>query len=245
MKKFLNIFLLTFIIVFITGLYFKNSIFAQNELSQMEIEVKEEPDFIEKNFPLVKIKSPYFINDLSYNKAENFIHHPFYYKFGVNDCYVHADIYPNMQKLEQILKEKNLRAMMFDCFRPHEAQLYMWKLHPNPKFLANPHKKGSLHSKGLALDIGLADATGKKLEFATGVDHFVSASSHNYKCKPEEQIKCDNRALLKSIMEQAGFRSIKHEWWHYQKPGDTSNYPLISICNTEGNTCSVKKEELY
>lgn len=241
MKKILNIFFATFVIVFVCGLCFKNKISAKTEPETL---VYEGPDFIEKNFPLVKIKSQYFINDLSYNKAENFLKHPFYYKFAINDCYVHKDIYPNMQKLEAILKEKNLRAMMFDCFRPHEAQLYMWKLNPNPKYLANPHKKGSLHSKGLALDIGLADANGRKLEFATGVDHFVSASAHSYKCKPEEQIKCDNRALLKSVMEQAGFRSIKNEWWHYQKPGDTNDYPLISICNHPESKCNISADEL-
>ena len=202
-----------------------------------EVEIHEAPDFFEKNFPLKKIKSPYFINDLSYAKDENFLHHKFYHKFGVNDCYVHNDIFPNMQKLEKILREKNLRALMFDCFRPHEAQIYMWRLNPNPKFLSNPYKTGSLHSKGLALDIGLADANGVKLPAATGVDHFVAASSHNYKCKPEEQHLCDNRNLLKTIMEQAGFRGIKNEWWHYQRPGSSAPYPVIRVCDTVGSVC--------
>ncbi len=196
-----------------------------------------ETDFFEEKFPLKKVSGEYFINDLSYAKDENFLHHKFYQKFGINDCYVHKDIYPNILKLEQLLKEHNVKAMIFDCFRPHEAQIYMWNRNPNPYFLANPNKKGSLHSKGLALDIGLADMSGKKLEFATGMDHFVAASAHSYKCKPEEQHKCDNRALLKSIMEQAGFRSIKNEWWHYQKPGDLSEYPLIKICDTKGSVC--------
>ena len=232
MKKYFVPFFISFTSVFFTIFYLKNIIFANSPAKKV--------DFIEENFPLVKIKSPYFINDLSYNKEDNFLKHPFYHKFGINDCYVHIDIYENIKKLESILKEKNLRAMMFDCFRPQEAQIYMWELNPNPKFLANPHKKGSLHSKGLALDIGLADINGKKLEFATGVDHFVSASSHNYKCQDFEKHKCENRALLKSIMEQAGFRGIKHEWWHYQKKGDTSTYPLISICNHPNSKCEDK-----
>ncbi len=204
---------------------------------QKKPEQTKKYDFLEANFPLKKVSGEYFINDLSYAKDENFLHHKFYHKFGMTDCYVHKDIYPNILKLEALLKKHNVKAMMFDCFRPHEAQIYMWNRNPNPYFLANPNKKGSLHSKGLALDIGLADMNGKKLEFATGMDHFVAASAHSYKCKPEEQHKCDNRALLKSIMEQAGFRSIKNEWWHYQKPGDLSEYPLIRICDIKGAVC--------
>jgi D-alanyl-D-alanine dipeptidase len=194
-------------------------------------------DFIELNFPLVRISSPWFIDDLSYLKDDNFLKHSFYQKFGIGGCYVHRDIYPNMIRLEELLKANKLRAVVFDCFRPQEAQVYMWKLNPDPKYLANPYRKGSLHSKGLALDIGLADMRGNKLEFATGVDHFNSDSSHGYPCKPGEEAKCENRALLKSIMEAAGFASIEHEWWHYQKPGDTSAYPLIKVCGLKGAEC--------
>ncbi len=227
-----KIFFMSFtIFLFIFGFLFNQlPIHANNS-------VETEVDFFEEHFPLKKVTGEYFINDLSYAKDENFLHHKFYHKFGMNDCYVHKDIYPNMLKLEELLKANHVKAMMFDCFRPHEAQIYMWNRNPNPYFLANPNKKGSIHSKGLALDIGLADMNGKKLEFATGMDHFVAESAHAYKCKPEEQYKCDNRALLKSIMEQAGFRSIKNEWWHYQKPGKLTEYPLIRICDVKGSAC--------
>ncbi|MDR1476879.1 MAG: D-alanyl-D-alanine carboxypeptidase family protein [Rickettsiales bacterium] len=194
-------------------------------------------DYFERNFPLVKVSSPWFINDLSYAKAENFLRHPFYYKFGVDACYVHRDVYPNMIRLEELLRDSRVRAVVFDCFRPHEAQLYMWKFRPDPKFVANPHRGGSMHSKGLALDIGLADMDGKKLEFATGMDHFVASSSHGYECAKGEEAKCRNREFLKSLMEAAGFRSIKHEWWHYQIPGDARGYPLIKVCGRKDSPC--------
>ena len=236
MKKTFILSFIVFVFIFY-GLSMKNSKSFNNNPEQ---EVSK--DFFESNFPLKKLSSPYFINDLSYNKVDNFLKHPFYDKFGITECYVHKDIYANMLALEGLLKKHNLKAVMFDCFRPHEAQIYMWNLNPNPKFLANPNKSGSLHSKGLAVDIGLADMNGKKLEFATGMDHFVEASSHSYKCKLEEQYKCDNRALLKSLMEQAGLRSIKNEWWHYQKKGDTSKYPLIRVCDTKGSVCYNNKE---
>jgi D-alanyl-D-alanine dipeptidase len=195
-------------------------------------------DWFERNFPLVRVASPWFIDDLSYARDDNFLGHAFYGRFGIGSCYVHRDIYPNMIRLEELLKEHRLKAVMFDCFRPHEAQAYMWKFRPDPKFVANPNKSGSLHSKGLALDIGLADMEGNKLEFAAGVDHFVPSSSHGYRCRPGEEHKCRNREFLKSMMEAAGFRSISHEWWHYQIPGDTSKYPLLRVCGRSDSPCA-------
>ena len=62
--------------------------------------------------------------------------------------------------------------------------------------------------------------------------------------KKDEEYKCKNRELLKSIMTEAGFRGIKREWWHYQKIGDTKAYPLINICNHPNSKCLLDKTEL-
>lgn len=231
-----------FIISVASCIFFLTAYFLLNKKQENKINnevnvVIEEEDFFEKNFPVKKVISPQFINDLAYNKDENFLKHAFYHKFGIYNCYVHEDIYPNMMKLANILKERNLKALIFDCFRPQEVQMYVWNLHPNPKYLANPHKKGSMHSRGLAVDLALADMDGNELKFANVTDHFVASSSHNYKCKKGEEEICENRKFFKSIMEEAGLRSIKNEWWHYQRRGTTENYPLISICNTSGATC--------
>lgn len=216
-------------------------LYSKDIKAEKEIEIKSE-DIIERNYPLVKIKSPYFITHLTYNRDDNFLSHKFYDKFGINDCYVHIDIYENMKKLEDILKEKQLKMKLYDCFRPHEAQRYMWKKEPNPKYLSNPYKYGSLHSKGLAIDVALTNMKGEEYEFPTKVDAFLPSASQNYECKENEKNKCENRELLRSIMEKAGFRGIKNEWWHYQKKGDTKGYELIEVC--EKIECNVKKEEL-
>ncbi|MCL2439967.1 MAG: hypothetical protein FWD15_05680 [Alphaproteobacteria bacterium] len=184
---------------------------------------------LEQHFPLRKIDSPYFINDLVYNHDNNFLKHPFYHKFGIDACYVHKDLMPMMIKLEQELYEKNLRAIVFDCFRPQEVQEYMWSFNPNPKFVMDP-KIGSMHSRGLAIDIGLADKHGVKIEKATEVDSFTKSASHDYKCKPHEIEKCEARQLLKDIMERSGFRALRHEWWHYELPGRGAGYPTIRVC---------------
>jgi D-alanyl-D-alanine dipeptidase len=189
-------------------------------------------DAVEDNFPLRRVEGPRFIIDLSYLRADNFLKHPFYRKFGIRHCYVHEDLMPNMKRLEAELAKRNLKAILFDCFRPHEAQLYMWDRYPDARYVADPRKRGSLHSKGLALDIALADDKGRKLEFTTLVDHFKNESHSDYKCRPGEERMCENRAMLKSVMESAGFRGIRNEWWHYQLVGGEKEglYPLIRVC---------------
>ena len=188
------------------------------------------PDPIELAFPLVRVESPYIVDDLSYLREDNFLGESFYDKFGISKCYVHLDIVPNIKRLEKILAREKVKAVMSDCFRPHEAQLYMWKRQPNPKFLANPYKGGSLHSRGIAVDIALADMGGTKLDFGNKVDSFTDDDGHDFVCPRGEEAGCRNRARLKRIMEEAGFQSIKHEWWHYQISKNWRDYPLISIC---------------
>ena len=186
-------------------------------------------DAFEESFPLVRVAGPRVIEDLSYLRDDNFLGHRFYHKFGVKGCYVHRDMMPKMERLYQILERERLVLVLSDCFRPHEAQEYMWRLHPNPKFLANPNKGGSVHSKGLALDVALADERGSKLDFANKIDSFTDDDGHDFVCPKNDREGCDNRARLKRIMEEAGFKSIRHEWWHYQD-GIGRGYPLIRVC---------------
>jgi D-alanyl-D-alanine dipeptidase len=188
------------------------------------------PDPIELHFPLRRVSGPMFVTDLSYLRDDNFLGEIFYDKFGITECYMHKSVMPNMARLEQILIREGYKAILFDCFRPHEAQHYMWKRRPNPRFLANPHRHGSMHSRGLAIDIALLDMDGNRMDFANPKDAFTSVSSHDFVCPKGEEQGCRNRATLKRIMAEAGFRHIRHEWWHYQIDKDPVKYPLISVC---------------
>jgi D-alanyl-D-alanine dipeptidase len=88
----------------------------------------------------------------------------------------------------------------------------MWKIVPNPDYVANP-SKGSIHNRGGAVDITLVDTNGKELDMGTAFDFFGIEASHNYQNLSQE-IK-SNREFLKTIMIQNGFNSLDSEWWHY------------------------------
>ena len=70
-----------------------------------------------------------------------------------------------------------LKIKIFDAYRPVEAQWKLWDHTPNPDFIADP-KKGSPHSRGVAIDLTLIDDNEKELELGTGFDNFTKFDFH-------------------------------------------------------------------
>ena len=108
-------------------------------------------------------------------------------------------------------------------FRSTEAQQKLWKHTPDEKFLAHP-RKGSPHSRGVAVDLTLADASGVPLDMGCKFDTFNRISYHGATEISEEARK--NRLTLLGLMTESGWDFFRNEWWHYQlfSPED---YPLI------------------
>ena len=107
-----------------------------------------------------------------------------------------------------------LRLVAWDCFRPRSAQLALWKAHPQPGAVADP-SRGSLHERGVAVDLGLADARGKLLALPTPFDDFSPQAFADADLPDGPARK--NRAALEAAMYQAGFRVNPKEWWHYSR----------------------------
>jgi len=101
------------------------------------------------------------------------------------------------------------------CFLHPEAES-LWDIMPNPSYVTPP-KKGSMHNRGLAVDLTIAHLNGDTLEMGTPFDYFGARGHHTYRHHtPTVQA---NRALLKSTMAKYGFSSIRTEWWHYNFRG--------------------------
>ena len=118
----------------------------------------------------------------------------------------------------------DLRLLIFDAFRPSEAQWVLWNHTPDPEFLSDP-RRGSPHSRGVALDLTLADRAGNALDMGTEFDAFTPLSHHATTEIPEAAQR--NRLLLLGLMTAAGWDLYTNEWWHYQLP-DAAQYPLLS-----------------
>jgi len=71
----------------------------------------------------------------------------------------------------------------------------------------------SPHTRGVAVDLTLCTLEGKQLDMGTQFDFFSQRSWHNATGLTEHQK--ENRQLLRSVMQRAGFEPYSNEWWHY------------------------------
>ena len=158
---------------------------------------------------------------LAYATAENFTGRPIYRHAR---CYLHADAAAALRRAVDLAGGLGYRLKIFDAFRPSEAQWVMWTHTPDPEFLADP-RRGSPHSRGVAVDLTPLDAAGEALDMGTGFDDFTPLSHHaSLAVSPAAQA---NRLMLLGIMTAAGWDFYRNEWWHYQL-FNSRQYPLYS-----------------
>jgi D-alanyl-D-alanine dipeptidase len=158
---------------------------------------------------------------LAYATAENFTGRPIYRHAR---CYLHADAAAALRRAVDLAGGLGYRLKIFDAFRPSEAQWVMWTHTPDPEFLADP-RRGSPHSRGVAVDLTLLDAADAALDMGTGFDDFTPLSHHaSLAVSPAAQA---NRLMLLGIMTAAGWDFYRNEWWHYQL-FNSRQYPLYS-----------------
>lgn len=177
----------------------------------------------ETGLRLVEITAPHFDIDfeIAYAGDDNFTGAPVY---GRPACYLHDDAAAALARAIELAGEIGLRLLVFDGFRPTEAQWVLWNHTPDPDFLADP-RRGSPHSRGVAVDLTLVDEKGARLEMGTAFDDFTPRAHHgNREIPSRAQV---NRHILLGLMTTAGWDFYRNEWWHYQM-FDSRRYPLIS-----------------
>ncbi len=158
--------------------------------------------------------------DLAYATERNFTSRPVY---SNAICYLHRAAANRLETAIQLAGVLDQRLKIFDALRPSEAQWVLWNHTPDPDFLADP-RRGSPHSRGVAIDLTLIDHQGQELEMGTAFDAFTPLSHHgNTEIGREAQ---QNRFTLPGLMTAAGWDCYLKEWWHYQL-FKSRDYPLI------------------
>ncbi len=135
--------------------------------------------------------------DLMYASDRNFTGAPVYKRAG---CFLHADAAEKLRAAVALAQPLGYRLRVHDAFRPSEAQWVLWNHTPDPEFLADP-RRGSPHSRGVAVDVTLIDGNGQALDMGTAVDTFHPESHHAVTTLPAEVQR--NRAVLLGIMTAA------------------------------------------
>lgn len=151
-----------------------------------------------------------FFYDMKYATDDNFLKESIY---DCDLCMLRKEVADALKHANERLYPRGLGIKFYDCYRPLDVQKHMWKIYPNPRYLANPYTSGSNHNRGGAVDITLVDLQGQELAMGTGFDHFGKEAHHAYTNLPDTMLA--NRQLLKETMEAYGFTAITSEWWHY------------------------------
>ena len=191
--------------------------------------------------------------DLRYGTFENVTGHDLY--CGIQRAFVHRDALPKLRRaLAFIAKElPGYSLVIFDAARPMYAQAALKQTVAGTPYsnYVSSGKTGGLHNYGLALDLTLADSTGKLLDMGTDFDSFETCAGevgeaaalesvlqpiHRYSQLLESgrltQAQVDNRNLLRGIMKRAGWVTLPSEWWHfnaYTRTYTKEHYPLFPM----------------
>ena len=179
------------------------------EVESVPVPLKEFGDTADTTFVRLADYSHDFVYDMRYATTNNFLKEKVY---DCAECYVRTKTAKALIAVNQEFMKQGVRIKFFDCYRPNSVQHKMWKILPNPQYVANP-VKGSIHNKGGAIDITMVDSTGIELDMGTEFDFFGKKAHHDFMDLPETVLA--NRKLLKETMEANGFWGIRTEWWHY------------------------------
>lgn len=165
--------------------------------------------------------------DCVYATDKNFTHKVVYKS---PKCFLRAKVAQALSNVQNELEKEGLGLLVWDGFRPLEAQIAFWKICPDERYVSNPFDKegklkvdkdgkpmGGRHTRGTAVDLTLVDKGGNTLEMPTEFDDFSEkAWSDDQSCSSSAK---KNRAKLKQVMEQHGFHQLPTEWWHFDYEG--------------------------
>lgn len=153
---------------------------------------------------------PDVVVDLRYAGTDNFTGTVIY---DFTEAYLRYGTVMKLEKVCQELAQKGLYLKIWDAFRPTSAQFKLWEVCPDSRYVADPNKGYSSHSRGNAVDVTLVTADGEELEMPTAFDDFTELADRDYSDCTEAAR--ENAKLLQSVMEKHGFQGYWGEWWHF------------------------------
>ncbi len=164
--------------------------------------------------PLVDASAvvPGLIVQLAYATPANITRRPLYPKDA--RCLLRKSIAARLVPVARAFAARSMRLVAWDCTRPRAAQEALFRAHPHPGSVADP-KRGSLHQRGVAINLALADSSGTIVPLPTGFDAFGPRAAADAPL-PDGPAK-ENRDALIAAMRSAGFRPNPKEWWHFSR----------------------------
>lgn len=161
---------------------------------------------------------PDIVVDLRYATEQNFTGDVIY---EFTDAWLRYGTVKKLMLVQDELRQNGLYLKIWDSFRPTSAQFRLWQVCPDARYVANPHKGFSSHSRGGTVDVTLAYSDGSEVKMPTGYDDFSTLADRDYSdCDPASAA---NVRYLEELMIKHGFKPYQAEWWHYTY---TEEYPI-------------------
>lgn len=174
---------------------------------------------LDGEFVLVTDYLPDVLVELMYASEENFTGQVIY---TFNEAWLRYGTVKKLIEAQELLGEYGYGLKIWDAFRPVKAQFALWEVCPDPRYVANPEKGYSSHSRGNTVDITLVDGSGNELTMPTGFDDFTELADRDYSDVQDEKA-AENAKLLEDVMISCGFNAYFGEWWHFS---DSDTYPV-------------------
>lgn len=189
--------------------------------------------------------------DLRYFGTDNFVGQRID-GYEANKCLLQAEVARALVTVEQHLRQRSRRLLIFDCYRPQRAVAHFMRwardlsdqqskaeYYPRldksvlvPDYIAEQ----SGHSRADTVDLGLMQcqevtrlASCELLDFGTPFDFFDTLANTD---SPEvsERARTHRQELVQAMAAQ-GFRNYPLEWWHFtlndpEQPGPARDEPV-------------------
>lgn len=166
--------------------------------------------------------------DLMYAKADNFVGRVLYK--DLQEAYLHPEAAEALIKAQKLLMtiHPSYRLIVYDATRPMAIQQEMWdtvKGTPSENYVSDPANKGGTHNYGFAVDVSIYDTLRQDtIPMGVKVDHLFSESNID---KEDQLVRSgkitfeakSNRELLRYVMTQSGYHTLRSEYWHFNYKG--------------------------
>jgi D-alanyl-D-alanine dipeptidase len=182
---------------------------------------------------------PDAIIDLRYATTDNFTKVRLY-PIGAR-CLVHQSMARGLTVAANRLRQEGYRIVFWDCYRPHSVQMRMFRIVPNPNWVAKPGAYAYSHEAARSVDITLAYASVGPacaaaqrvqhhclLDMGTGFDDFTPRA-YAFASTGVSAAARAHRALLRTAMNAGGITVYVGEWWHFDGPGADVRRPILDV----------------
>jgi D-alanyl-D-alanine dipeptidase len=168
--------------------------------------------------------------DLRYATTNNFTHVQLYPADA--RCLVHESMAPGLAAAAKTLAAQGNVLVFWDCYRPHDVQVKMFQVVPNPAWVAKPGPYAKSHEAGRSVDVTLADPAMQcprcLVDMGTDFDDFSPRAT----AFATDGVTADqraNRSRLRDAMSAGGLAVYSGEWWHFDGAGAGTQRPILDV----------------